>query len=42
MTTDGPKLFDNARELIGFSMAKQATKQALTKAGIKVEDVGVV
>lgn len=42
LTTDNGKFLDNAREMIGYSMAKQCAKQAYEKAGIKPTDVGVV
>lgn len=42
MTTDNPKVYNNCREIIGFSMAKNAADKAYKKAGIKPTDVGVI
>lgn len=42
LTTDNPKVYTNCREIIGFSMAKEAAQKAYSKAGIKPSDVGVV
>lgn len=42
LTTDSPKMFESAREVIGYSMAKECARKAFEKAGIKPSDVGVV
>jgi len=44
MTTDGPATFDagDMREVVGFSMAKEAGRQVFEAAGIGPEDVDVV
>lgn len=44
MTTDGPATFDadDMREVVGFSMAKEAGRQVFEAAGVGPEDVDVV
>jgi acetyl-CoA acetyltransferase len=44
MTTDSPKTFDvqDMRELVGFSMARMAARQAYEAAGLGPDDVDVV
>ena len=44
MTTDGPATFEagDMREVVGFSMAKEAGRQVFEAAGIGPEDVDVV
>lgn len=42
LTTDFPQVYTNCREIVGFSMAKEAAKKAYEKAGITPSDVGVV
>jgi sterol carrier protein 2 len=42
LTTDYPKVFDNCREIIGYTMAKECAKKVYEKAGVKPSDIGVV
>lgn len=44
MTTDGPRTFsaNDMREVVGFSMTKEAARQAFEQAGIGPQDVDVV
>ena len=42
LTTDFPKVWDNCREVVGYSMAKESAKKVYKKAGIKPSEVGVV
>jgi sterol carrier protein 2 len=49
LTTDSPKMFESAREVIGYSMAKQCANKGIhppiivyEKAGVKPSEVGVV
>ena len=42
LTTDVPKVWDNCREVVGMSMAKEASRKAYEKAGITPKDVGVI
>ena len=44
MTTDGPETFDahDMREVVGFSMARNAAQQVYKQAGISPSDLDVV
>lgn len=35
LTTDSPKMFESAREVIGYSMAKQCADTVYKKSGVK-------
>lgn len=37
LTTDVPKMFENNRELVGYSMTKNAADKVYEKSGVKPE-----
>ena len=42
LTTDTPKMYETARDVVGYSMAKECADKAYAKAGVKPSEVGVV
>jgi sterol carrier protein 2 len=42
LTTDLPKMYENNRELVGYSMTKLAAENVYKKSGVKPEEIGVV
>lgn len=42
LTTDIPKMYENNRELVGYSMTRMAAQKVYEKSGVKPEEIGVV